>query len=225
VASEDATRQGITVKNPDGTTSVKPAVEVLGDALLAFRNGTGMAFPYGTLLNALEVAGNGEAFHAAFTHCDGQIALAVLHQTLATLEAQYQARASSEVHQDTLETIIRQAKRAVCLMLRRDVLRPMVAYNYGPDAARTLTPTVSLGSVERQDLAAMMTAIAQLARAGYLDGSQYQAIDAQLNLPVREAAPEEPPPSDQGDQPGPVPPDGMAEEDMEGEQEDDDEPV
>lgn len=201
MASEDATKNGVKVTNADGTVSTKPAVEVLGDALLAFQNGTGMAFPYGTLLDAIEVAGDGEAFHKAFTYCDQQISMAVLHQTLATLEAQHQARASSQVHQDTLDTIVRQAKRAVCLMLRRDVLRPMIAYNYGADAARMLCPMVSLGSVERQDLAAMMNAVAQLARAGYLDPSQYAALDAQLNLPVRD--PEsmaESPAEDQTDQ-------------------------
>lgn len=217
-ASEAATNNGIKVTNPDGTVEVKAAVEVLGEALLAFQNGTALALPYGTLLDALEVSGNGEAFHGAFTHCDQQIALAVVHQTLATLEAQHQARASSEVHQDTLDTLVRQAKRAVCLMLRRDVLRPMVSYNYGPDAARQFTPTCSLGSVERQDLAAMMTAVAQLARAGYLDPSQYSELDSQLNLPIREAAPEPQPP--QGGQP---PSDDTAEEGMEEEMTD--EPV
>jgi len=198
VPSAFATQNGIRVTNADGTISVRSAVEVLGEALLAFQNGTGMAFPYGTLLDAIQVSGSGEAFHAAFTYCDQQISMAVVHQTLATLEAQHQARASSQVHQDTLDTIVRQAKRAVCLMLRRDVLRPMVAYNYGADAARMLCPMVSLGSVERQDLAGMMTAVAQLARAGYLDPSQYAALDAQLNLPPRDmeaesAEPAEPP--------------------------------
>lgn len=187
VASEEATKQGIKVDNGDGTVTIKPAVEVLLETLLAFQNGTALAVPYGTVLQALAVSGDGQAFHAAFTHCDQQIALAVLHQTLATLEAQHQSRASSETHQDTMETIVRQAKRAVCLMLRRDILRPMIAYNYGPEVARQCTPHVSLGSVERQDLAAMLTAVAQLARAGYLDPSQYAALDAQLNLPPRAA--------------------------------------
>lgn len=209
IASEDATKNGIKITNDDGTTTVRPAVEVLGEAILAFQNGSGMAFPYGTLLDALQVSGDGAAFHKAFTFCDQQIALAVLHQTLATLEAEHQSRASSETHQDTLETIIRQAKRAVCLMLRRDVLRPMVAYNYGMDAARQLTPTCSLGSVERQDIPAMMTGVAALTKAGYLHPSQYPGVDAQLNLPPRDldAETEEAPPvqadeADQEDQEG-----------------------
>lgn len=200
-AGEDATKSGVAVTNEDGSTTVRPAVEVLGEAILAFQNGTGMAFPYGTLLDALQVSGDGAAFHKAFTFCDQQIALAVLHQTLATLEAEHQSRASSETHQDTLETIIRQAKRAVCLMLRRDVLRPMVAYNYGMDAARQLTPTVSLGSVERQDIPATMTAVARLTQVGFLHPSQYVGVDAQLNLPPRDLDAEvaEPQPAAEGE--------------------------
>jgi hypothetical protein len=78
------------------------------------------------------------------------------------------------------------------MMLRRDILRPLVAYNYGPDAARMLTPMVSLGGVEKQDWSAKAMAIAALTKAGYLDPSQYAAIDKELNLPPRAAMPEEP---------------------------------
>jgi hypothetical protein len=202
VASEEATKSGVRVTNDDGTISTRPAVEVLLDTLLAYRNGTAMAVPYGTLIEALSVSGDGSAFHRAFTLCDQQISTAVLHQTLATMEGEHQARASSEVHQDTLDTIIRQAKRAVCVMLRRDVLVPLIEYNYGPKIARQFTPYVSLGSVESQDFSAYATAIASLAKSSYLDPSQYIGVDKLLNLPVREAAPVQPtqPPQDQQDQ-------------------------
>lgn len=189
IASEAASKSGVIITNPDGTTSKVSAVTVLLDTLLAFRNGTAAAFDYGTVLKALEVVGDGQAFHNGFARCDAQITIAVLNQTLATMEGEHQARASSEVHQDTLDTIQRQAKRAVCTMLRRDVLTPLVAYNYGWPTARALTPIVSLGSVESQDFAKVATAIALLARAGYLDASQYAGIDAQLNLPARAAQP------------------------------------
>ena len=211
--SEASEKSGVVKTNADGTKTTVAAVTALMEQLLAFQNGTAIAVPYGTVIDALKATGDGEAFHKAFALCDRQIAEAILHQTLATQEAQHQARASSEVHQDTLETIIRQAKRAVCLALRRDVLRPMVRYNYGEREAALLTPHVSLGSVEQQDLAKMMNAIAQLARAGYLDPSQLPGIDALLNIPVRVAPVEgegegQPPPR-------PAPPNAGDEEDEE----------
>lgn len=185
VASEAATKNGIPVLQADGSTLVKPATEVLRDALLDYKNGTALAVPYGTILNALEVAGNGDAFHKGFTFADEQITIAILHQTLATREGQHQARAASEEHANTLETLQRQIKRSVCAMVRRDILTPLVAYNYGPRAARQLTPLCELGGTERQDWAAEANAVAQLARAGYLDPSQLAGIDARLGLPER----------------------------------------
>jgi hypothetical protein len=202
VASEDATKNGILVNNGDGTTTRTSAVEVLRDTLLAYKNGSVLAVPYGTILGALAVAGNGEAFHAGFELCDTQITMSILNQTLATREAKYQARASSETHQNTLVTLQRQAKRAVCAMLRRDVLKPLVGYNYGAGAARMLCPMVSLGEVEQFDFAATATAIAQLARASYIDPIQYAGIDSMLNLPPRDPTPPTPYPPEGGTQGG-----------------------
>ena len=204
IASEASTKSGIQVPQSDGSLATRPAGEVLRDTLLDFRNGTAMGLPYGTLVNTLEVAGDGQAFHNAFLHCDQQITIAILHQTRATMEAEHGSRADSETGQDILGTIQRQAKRSVCTMLRRDILRPLVSYNYGPEAARQLTPNCSLGSVEKQDFNAFALAIAALAKVNYLDPSQYAAIDEKLNLPARETAPEiaqpgTPPPADDAD--------------------------
>lgn len=185
VASEDATKSGVSVTAADGSITIEPAVTVLLDTLLAFQNGTAAAFPYGTLLQVLESSGEGQPFHNAFTWCDSQITIAVLHQTRATMEAEHGSRADSQTGQDILDTIVRQAKRSVATMLRRDVLTPLISYNYGSEAARTLTPNVSLGSVEQQDFAAFATAIAALAKSGYLDPSQYAGVDEKLGLPPR----------------------------------------
>ena len=174
----------IVIRNTDGSTIKKSAVEVLFETLLAFHNGTVAAFPYGTQLKALEAVGDGAPFLNAFTRADQQITVAILHQTRATMEAQFGSRADSESGQDVLDTIVRQCKRALCRMLRTDVLRPLVAYNYGEEEAATLTPVPSLGSVERRDVAKMATAIAALAKQGLIFPSQLPGIYAQLNLPA-----------------------------------------
>jgi hypothetical protein len=70
-------------------------------------------------------------------------------------------------------------------MLKRDVLRPWVRWNWG-DAAIPLTPIPSLGTTERRDVPALMNAVAALQRAGYPHPSQYQAIDELLGLPARD---------------------------------------
>jgi len=201
IASEASTKSGIQVADAAGVLTNRPAGEVLRDTLLDFRNGTAMGLPYGTLVDTLEVAGDGQAFHNAFLHCDQQMTIAVLHQTRATMEAQHGSKADSETGQDILGTIIRQAKRSVCTMLRRDILKPLISYNYGPDAARMLTPMCSLGSVEQQDWSAYATAVAKLATSGYIAPEQYAAIDTKLGLPPR-ALPQGTPPAadDSGDE-------------------------
>lgn len=164
---------------------ITPQQRMLNE-LLAFRNGTAIALAAGEDLDLLFSQGNGKAFLEAFAWCDKQITIAVTSQTRAMMESQFGSRADSETGQDLLDTFVRQLKKSVCAMMRRDVLSALVRYN---DGARLLplTPYASLGETEQQDLAGLMNAVAALNRASYLDPSQYAGIDEQLNLPPRVA--------------------------------------
>ena len=166
----------------------------LKDALVDFRNATVLVAPHGTEIHTIEMQGDGEPFLLGLTQCDQQITKAILTQTLATEEGQHQARAAASVHQDVLDTLVKQGKRAVVRMLQADILKPWVALNYGSQAADELVPVPSLGTTEQRDMAPMMTAVAALERAGYLDKAQRPAIDAKLGLPVRELLPYDQPP-------------------------------
>jgi hypothetical protein len=156
-------------------------------ALAQFKNGTAAAFRGDAKVQLIQSQGEGHAFLAAFDYYDKQMTKAVLAQTLATEEGQHQARAAAQTHQDILDTIIRQAKRAVERTLVRDILRPWVRYNYG-DAALPLLPRATLGTTEQQDIAVMRTSVAALVQAGYdISPSQYPDLDQQLDLPARSA--------------------------------------
>lgn len=162
---------------------IDPAL-ALEQRLALFQNSSILVVGAGTELDLLTSTGEGQAFLNAFALYDQQISRAITTQTLASGEGEYASRAQAGVHQDALDTIIRQAKRAICRMLRRDVLRNLIRYNFG-DAAAPLTPYVSLGEVEPQDRPALMSSVAQLERAGYIHESQRPGIDRQLNLPPR----------------------------------------
>ena len=190
----------------DPTTGTKqPAVTALLNTLIAFKNNSALAVPFGTVVKEVAATGTGEVFKFAHDILNREITTAILHQTLATMEGQHQARAASQVHENTLTTIVRQLKRQLQLALRRDVLRELVAVNFGEAAAQQLTPTASLGTVEQPDRAQMMTGVAQLMTAGYIDESQLAGLDTMLGLPMR-APPDENDPTqqdqgqDQGDQ-------------------------
>ncbi|MGN6671681.1 MAG: phage portal protein family protein, partial [Thermomicrobiales bacterium] len=174
----------------DANGNLLPALtpeQVMQQALAAFKNGTAAAFPYETKVQLVQSAGTGEAFLHAFDYYDRQIVSAILGQTLATEEGQHQARSAAQTHQDILDTIIRQAKRAVERALVRDILRPWLRYNYG-DTLLPLLPRATLGTTEQQDIPTMRTSVAALVQAGYdLAPSQYPDLDKQLDLPARSA--------------------------------------
>jgi hypothetical protein len=167
---------------PSGTFTLSPEQQLLR-SMLEFRNGTAAAFPFGTEIHTIEMQGEGAPFMVAKGDCDRDIIGAILTQTLATEEGQHQARAAAQVHQDVLDTLIRQAKRGIVRMMRRDVLRPWVLYNWGEKALK-LVPEVSLGHTETQDLAGLITAMGGV---GYtVAEDQLPEIDELLNLPVRD---------------------------------------
>lgn len=192
--------------------------QAMVNALVTFRNGTALAFPFGATVQPIIPQGTSSSvFLDAFRLYDQQIVKAILTQTLATGEGEHQARAAAEVHQDVLGTLVMQAKKAVQRMLRRDVLMPLVRYNYG-DQAVALTPHVSLGETEKQDVATLATAIAKLETAGFVAPSQRMFLDTLLGWPQRtpeevasgetRVASDQAQPEEQG-QGGDMPMDGM----------------
>jgi hypothetical protein len=170
------------IENEDGTKT--SPVEALLQTLLTFRNGTALALPNGGNAQLIYSQGDGAAFLSAFELCDKQIGKAIVHQRLATDEGQHMARAAAQVHQDVLEQIIRQMKKGIARMIRDQILRPLIRYNYG-DQAVALTPRVSLGDVVKQDVAKIATAIGALVQSRFLDPSQFDGIDEMLGLPER----------------------------------------
>lgn len=162
--------------------STVTAEEAMVSSLVEYRNGAVLAFPHGSEVQTVTSTGEGRAFLSAFELFDKQMVIGILTQTLATTEGQHQTRAAAQVHQDVLGTIVRQCKRSVVRMLYRHIITPLVLYNYGHDAL-ALRPRPSLGNVEKQDVAVMITALATAKYA--LDPSQFPAVDQMLNLPPR----------------------------------------
>lgn len=181
-----------TLKNADGTvyldgngvaTYISPE-QTLATSMAEFRNGTYLALPFSSKVEPLQVNGEGGAFLSAVDLFDRQMAKAILYQTLATEQAQHQARAASETHQDVLGLVVQYGKTVVEQMILNDILKPLIEYNYGEEGLEFL-PNVDLGNTESQDFATKATAIASLQTAGYLTESQKPGIDADLGIHVR----------------------------------------
>lgn len=174
--------QSVSTSNADGTIVDSPPALQLGAQMANFYNGSYIVLPNGARVDAIHVTGDGQAFLKAFEFFDAQMTYAMLSQTLSTGQAQHASRAQATVHQDILSLLIREGKNAVCRMIRRDILMPLVRYNFGEDAV-TLTPNASLGEVESRDVAPLITA---LASAGYvIANSQLPSIDELIGIEQR----------------------------------------
>jgi len=151
-------------------------------ALQAVQNGSVSVFPFGSEVKPLPVNHeSGKAFVELIACYNREIANAILGQTLATEEGEHQTRASSGTHADVMSQIKISERRMVCAFVRREILRPLVMFNY-PDAGE-LVPDVSMGATDADDFAADATALGQL---GYtIDDSQFEAVDDLLGLPKR----------------------------------------
>lgn len=183
IVSEAATP----VPDPNNQGSMLSVEQVLLASLQQFRNGTAGAFPSGTEINTIAMTGDGSQFLRAFEHWDQQITKAVLTQELATEEGKHMARAAATVHQDVLDTLIRQAKHGFGTQLRNQLFKRWVAYNWGEKAAH-LAPLIGLGKAITREQPALWTAVSQLFNTGYIAPSQQQALDELIGLPIRDEA-------------------------------------
>jgi len=165
-----------------GQPAVQNPEDRLGAALEQYRNGAWIVIPAGAKVDPLQVQGEGAPFIQAFDHLNREMVLAILLQTLATLEAQFGTRAQSQTHQDILGLLAALLRTWVEEFIERDILAPLVEYNYGPDCLH-LVPKVTFGDTGEEDLAGLLTALAGL---GYkLDPATFREVDVRTGLPVR----------------------------------------
>lgn len=197
------------LSNPDAdqTQSLTPEEEMAG-ALEDFHNSTVAVFPYGAKVEPIQMQGDGRAFLNGFAHCDHQIVTAILTQTMATQESEHMARAAAQVHQDVLDTLIRQGKKIIIRMLQT-ILRRWIRYNWG-EFLLPYCPVVTLGSAEQRQIPSLMASVSQLSGTGYFAPEQMPGIDRMLGLPVRDVTKIPPPlpeilPPELIPEPGPTP--------------------
>lgn len=163
---------------------VDPAVQ-MREALDELRNGGTMTIPFGALVALLQngAINDGNVFTSAFDLFDRHIAKGVTKQTLATEQGVHMARAASVTHQDVLAIPIERITANIADTIRRDILTPLVLYNFGEDAARRLVPDVQSGKVDQQDFGIAAAGFAQLMAAGLIEPEQRAAVWEALGLP------------------------------------------
>lgn len=192
ICSENASKEhrrnadGTLLTDGDGNAVEITPTEAMLDALLQFRNGTALGLPHGSDVKPIEVDSEGQPFINAFELFGAQITMAILLQALATRDAKHQTKASTGEQTNILDLLIWALKGAVARSLQADILRNLVRYNFGEDAARTLTPQAFLGDSARKDWSRDASAAATLINTSALVPSQVEALLTQLGLPEPE---------------------------------------
>lgn len=169
--------------NPTGNF-IDPAVQ-MQQALDAVRNGGTIVYPNTASVDLLQngAINDGNVFVSAFDMFDRHITKGVTKQTLATEQGVHMARAASVTHQDVLAMPVARITTNMSNTIRNDILKPLVLYNFGEDAARRLVPEVQSGQVDQQDFGVAAAGFAQLQTAGLIEPEQRQHVWEALGMP------------------------------------------
>ncbi|HEY6021325.1 MAG TPA: DUF935 family protein [Candidatus Paceibacterota bacterium] len=173
----------IPVKDASGNiTSYKSIVGATTDALSKLKSGA-VASVINTDIAMLEARSEGQVIFSSLDHEDRQIAKGILMQTLTTEESQHMARAASSVHQDVFGIQVAFVRSIIVEAIEHEILKPLILYNFGEDAADRLIPIISLGETDRQDMPQMINSISNLALAGGVHPSQWPGLWRLLDFP------------------------------------------
>lgn len=178
--------KGDYVLDADGNMIMVEPTTAMAEALAGFRNGGIVVTPNGSTVTPIQVQERGEVFISAFNFFNSEISISITNQTLANSEGDNMSRAAATTHQDEKDKVVAKIKLDYAAAVKNDILKTLVRYNFGDEAAERLIPEVSLSETENQDFAVNLTAVAAAQTSGYLHDSQYPALDAKIGLPARD---------------------------------------
>lgn len=110
-----------------------------------------------------KLSGNIDLFERLAEYLDKQISKAVLGQTLTTEVGDKGSFAASKTHDGVREDIERSDAQQLAAALNRDLVRPLVALNRGPQKA---WPRLQIGRREQTNVAELADAVAKLVPVG-----------------------------------------------------------
>jgi phage gp29-like protein len=125
--------------------------------------------------------GGAELWERLCQYLDRQISKAILGQT-ATTDADTGGLGSGKEHGEVRADIERADARLVAATIKRDLIAPMIAFNFGPD---TPLPNIRIGRDAEYDVAEMADALAKLVPVGLKVGMS--TVRDRLGFPDPEA--------------------------------------
>lgn len=175
---------GITAKRDSVTgEEIKiSAHQFLLNMLGKMRNHQVGVAPDGTQFTVLEANAEGDVFTKFFTTVKKEIGMAILLQELATRDSEHQTKNATGTQFTVIDLLVFWVRDTLADMIRFDIFKPLVRYNFGDDDADELLPSCSYGDTEARNWATDATAAAQLAEK--LELSQWDFVTTQLGIPL-----------------------------------------
>ena len=141
-------------------------IKVLWRALRGMSREAAAAIPESMAIEFLSPSGSGksgpEVYERLARYADEQLSKAVLGQTTTT-DAIGGGHAVSKEHRKVAEDIERSDARDLAATLNRQVIRPLIAFNLGP---QEVYPRIRIGRPEERNLEAMLEAVEKLSDLG-----------------------------------------------------------
>lgn len=134
----------------------------LMQALVAIGADAAGIFPDGTAIEFVntEKTSSTDLYERLARYCDEQVSKAILGQTL-TSDSGGGSYAQSKTHNDVRHDLTVADSKAIAATLRRDLIRPLVLYNFGEDKR---IPYLRFDAEESEDLTQTATVIGTLIR-------------------------------------------------------------
>jgi hypothetical protein len=174
---------GVTPKrDADGEVIKISGYQFLMNMLSKMRNHQVGVAPDGTQFTLLEANTDGEVFGKFFQVVKKEIGMAILHQELATRDAEHQTKGSTTTQFTVIDLLVFWIRDIAAGMVRYDIFKPLVRYNFGDDDADELLPECSYGDTEARNWAQDATAASSLAEK--LTESQWDFVTKQLGIPM-----------------------------------------
>lgn len=150
-------KYGAGASDRDKETIFRAVANIAGDCAAIIPDSMSIDF-----IEAKSLGSSTEHYEKRADWLDKQISKAVLGQT-ATTDAVTGGLGSGKEHREVQEDIERADARALAAILNRDLIRPWVDLEYGPQSAY---PRLVIARAEQEDLAAFSSALAPLVQVG-----------------------------------------------------------
>lgn len=158
----------------------------LRQAMDTMGSGGAVAFPDGTDIEFIVAAhGGGLPHHELIQFCDQTISKTILGSTQTSdIQKGTGSKASASVHLEIVERFAEGYAAEICQQLREQLLKPLVARNFGQDKADQFTPVPAIRTKSYDDLNLLATGVKELVAAGFDNDIPKSWLHERSGIPV-----------------------------------------